>query len=97
MKGKAIPLPVKQAEMRERVAEGSSPQAPPSSATERHHTVKAVAAMWQISPDSVRRLFQDEPGVLGIGHDDSPTARRYKILRIPQSVLERVYRRHQHV
>jgi hypothetical protein len=33
---------------------------------QRHYTVDEVAALWQLSRDTVRRLFQDEPGVLTI-------------------------------
>jgi len=65
-----------------------------SRATERHYSVAEVAEMWNLSADAVRRLFQNEPGVLVLG-DSRPKygKRRYATLRIPESVLERVYRR----
>lgn len=31
---------------------------------ERHYTVAEVSEAWNLSADKVRRLFQDEPGVL---------------------------------
>lgn len=66
-----------------------------SRATERHFSVVEVADLWGLSPSAVRRLFQQEPGVLAIGEARPRFGRRRgKVtLRIPQSVLDRVYRR----
>jgi hypothetical protein len=63
--------------------------------TQRHWTVAQVAEMWNLSKDAVRRMFQNEPGVLVLG-DTSPRRRKrlYKTLRIPESVVERVHQRH---
>jgi hypothetical protein len=60
--------------------------------SERHYTVAEVAAMWKISLDTVRRLFRNEPGVIALGNTKPQGRRRYVTLRIPQSVLEKVYR-----
>ena len=61
---------------------------------ERHFTVAQIAEMWQLSPDSVRRLFEREPGVLAFGCEHSTGyRRRYTTLRVPESVLARVHRR----
>jgi hypothetical protein len=46
--------------------------------------------MWGLSADSIRRLFDDEPGVLVIGDTNHQHKRRYRTLRIPRSVIERV-------
>jgi hypothetical protein len=61
---------------------------------ERHYTVTEIAAIWNLSKDTVRRLFQNEPGVLVLG-DTSPRRRKrlYKTLRIPESVAQRVHQR----
>jgi hypothetical protein len=64
----------------------------PSAFTERHYTVAEVAELWNLSSDAIRKLFQDEPGVLVIGGRSSHK-RRYTTLRIPESVLQRVHRR----
>jgi hypothetical protein len=50
-------------------------------------TVAEVAAALKVCDNHVRRLFRNEPGVLnlGIGKCD--------VLRIPQSVLDRVHER----
>lgn len=60
---------------------------------ERHYAVTEIAAMWKLSTDKVRDLFQDEPGVLIIGQRSSRRKRRYVTLRIPQTVVERVHDR----
>ena len=62
-------------------------------ALERHFSVQEIAEMWGLSPDRVRRLFEREPGVLVIQKTGSPWRRRYRTLRVPQSVLERVHSR----
>lgn len=62
--------------MRDRHA--STPLAPSESLfDERHYSVKEVAAMWNFSPDAVRRIFQNELGVLVLGDQSSPHRRRY--------------------
>ena len=61
--------------------------------TERYFTVAEIADIWKLSPDKVRRLFQDEPGVLTLENHGLVYKRRYRTLRIPESVLERVTRR----
>ena len=63
-----------------------------SSAFEKHFTVEEIAAMWQISKDTVRRLFTHEPGVVALTNARRSSRRRYVTLRIPESVVERVHR-----
>lgn len=72
-----------------------TPKCDASRLAERHYTVAEVAEMWSLSPGAVRKLFQQEPGVLAIGEPRPKFGRRRgKVtLRIPQTVLERVYRR----
>jgi len=61
---------------------------------EHHYTVSEIAAMWSLSHDFVRRLFQKEPGVLIMGREEENGGRRrYATYRIPASVVERVHRR----
>jgi hypothetical protein len=61
---------------------------------ERHYTLSEIAAMWNLSHDFVRRLFQSEPGVLIMGREEPTSSRRrYAIYRIPESVVERIHRR----
>jgi len=61
---------------------------------ERHYTVIEIAQLWSLSTDAVRKLFQDEAGVMVMGKTISTRSkRRYRTLRIPESVLNRVHRR----
>ena len=45
----------------------SSFQLDTSAHTERHYAVTEIAEMWNLSPDKVRELFENEPGVLVLG------------------------------
>lgn len=67
----------------------------PSRASERHYTPNEIAESWNMSLDSIRRLFRDEPGVLKFGTVVSrPGCKRaHATLRIPESVFRRVYAR----
>ena len=63
-------------------------------ATERHYTVQELSEVWKLSSATITRMFRDEPGVLAIGHRQlSRHSRSYVTLRVPESVVERVYRR----
>jgi predicted DNA-binding transcriptional regulator YafY len=57
---------------------------------EKYLTVAEVATMLDVSEDTVRRMFANEPGVINLGHEQEPGSRRYRILRIPRRVLNRV-------
>ena len=82
--------------MRDRHAEvacASSGASMTLSFSERHYAVAEIAVLWNLSSDAVRKLFQDEPGVLVLGSQGPTHKRRYTTLRIPESVLQRVHRR----
>jgi hypothetical protein len=67
---------------------------PSNVSNERHYSPAEIGEMWNISADCVRKIFEDEPGVLVIGNSISHRGRRsYTTLRIPQSVLDRVHKR----
>jgi hypothetical protein len=57
-------------------------------AIERHYTPDELGQLWNLSADTVRRLFEREPGVLVIERATS-RARRYRTLRRPESVAQR--------
>jgi hypothetical protein len=61
--------------------------------SERHYTIDEVSEMWNLSRDSVRRIFLAEPDVPKISRPGNRYKRSYVTLRIPESVLNRVYRR----
>ena len=56
-------------------------------------TVAQIASMWQLSTDTIQRLFQDEPGVVTLGNKNPRGKRKRITLRIPREVMERVKRR----
>lgn len=60
---------------------------------EKHYTPDELAKLWAISPETVRKLFRNEPGVLKIGKTGSRYRRGYITLRIPEQVAERVHRK----
>jgi hypothetical protein len=70
-----------------------APQLENSAPAERHYAVTEIAEAWNLSSDKVRELFQHEPGVLMIGDRNPHGKRRYRTLRIPQTVVDRVYMR----
>ncbi|MBB5056926.1 hypothetical protein HDF16_001611 [Granulicella aggregans] len=55
-------------------------------------TVREVAAMTGFSPQTVTRLFEHERGTLIISRPTSNRKRRYRCIRIPVGVYERVIR-----
>ncbi len=57
-----------------------------------HYAVSEPAKMWRLSPATIRRLFQQEAGVLRFGKEKRGHYRAY-VTSIPESVAERVYRR----
>jgi hypothetical protein len=65
---------------------------PEVSPFERHYAPKDLAELWQLDESTVRRLFQDEPGVLKIGQTGRRTKRDYVTLRIPESTAARFYK-----
>jgi hypothetical protein len=62
----------------------------PVSGAHTDYTVKQIAGMWQLSTDTVQRLFQNEPGVVVLGNKNPRGKRKRLTLRIPREVMERV-------
>lgn len=60
---------------------------------ETHFSPSDLAKLWRLSVDTIRKLFDGEPGVLVIGERNPRQKRRYLTLRIPESVAARVHRR----
>jgi hypothetical protein len=65
----------------------------PSTNEERHYTVQELSREWVLSAWMIRKLFEDEPDVLTIGHRLASRRRKYITIRIPEHVKERVRRR----
>jgi hypothetical protein len=80
-----------------RDANGAAAQPVADPLPDRYFSVKEIADRLNLSQDSVRKLFQNEPGVLVLGDQSSKYKRRYTTLRIPEPVLQRVLRRNSNV
>ena len=92
MKRNAANLEDRQQAMRERHAPVEAAPRPGVVAFERHYNPKELASIWRLDESTVRRLFQDQPGVLKVGKSNRRDGKRdYVSLRIPQSVAERVH------
>jgi hypothetical protein len=60
---------------------------------ERHYSPAELAELWNLSADTVRRMFENEPGILVFENPVRSSSRRFRTLRIPESVAQRVYSR----
>jgi predicted transcriptional regulator len=59
------------------------------------YTVDEVAALTGFSRDTITRIFEKEPGVLILNRPTKMNKRRYRSIRIPHSVYERVRQRYE--
>lgn len=67
---------------------------PTVAAAERHYSVQEVAELWGVAQATIRRIFDDQPGVLRISMPRLQKNRKHKphvLLRIPESVLARLH------
>jgi transcriptional regulator GlxA family with amidase domain len=62
-------------------------------ATEKHYSIVEIAELWALSQKTVRRIFENEPGVIAWGHSETMRKRRYRTLCVPETVLQRVHRK----
>lgn len=60
--------------------------------TERHYSVGELAKLWSLSEKTIRRIFENEPGVLCWGSPEKKFKRGYKTMRIPETVVLRIHR-----
>jgi hypothetical protein len=64
------------------------------SALEPHFSVQVLAEMWRLDESTIRRIFEDAPGVLRLANERRRSGKReYVTLRIPASVAQREYER----
>ncbi len=62
-------------------------------ANEKHYSVIEISKLWALSQRTVRRIFENEPGVIVWGCPETRRKRGYRTMRVPESVLLRVHRR----
>ncbi|MEI9972317.1 MAG: hypothetical protein WDO73_09855 [Ignavibacteriota bacterium] len=60
-------------------------------ANDKHHTVDEIAEAWNLSKDTIRRIFLVEEGVLKIVRPGTRYKRSHTTLRIPDGVMRRVH------
>jgi hypothetical protein len=60
---------------------------------EKHFTPAELAEAWSVSPETIRSIFRNEPGVLKIGKNGTRYKRAYITMRIPEEIAKRVHRR----
>lgn len=63
------------------------------SALEPHYSVQVLAEMWRLDESTIRRIFEEAPGVLRLANERRRGKRDYVTLRIPASVAQREYER----
>ena len=54
-------------------------------------TPAELAAAWQLSEQTIRRLFQDRAGVLKLSNPSGRRKREYTTLRIPEAIAVAVF------
>ena len=59
---------------------------------EQHFSVKELSELWGFSERTVRRLIEQEPGVIRI-QQSSRSKRSYRRVQVPASIAERIYRK----
>jgi hypothetical protein len=59
----------------------------------KHYSVGELAVMWGLCKNSITKLFRDEPGIVKICPPHRKGKRTKTTLRIPASIVERVYQR----
>jgi hypothetical protein len=57
---------------------------------EPHYTPEELGAAWHLSANTIRRMFENETGVLLITRPEKMHKRGYKTMRIPKTVADRV-------
>jgi hypothetical protein len=62
---------------------------------ERHYTIPELSEAWRISETLLREWFRNEPGVIKHGYTKLRPGKKHThvILRVPESVAWRMYRR----
>lgn len=79
-------------QLRDRSGEKCVPITDASTAFGRQFTPTELAEIWKFDQTTIRRMFQDEPGVMKVGKANRHDGKRtYVTLRIPEAVALRVY------
>jgi len=60
---------------------------------EKHFSLTEIAEAWGLEEKSIKRIFENEPGVMVFARPTSKKKRKYETLRIPETVVNRVHQR----
>ena|ERR1019366_4868845 len=66
------------------------PEAPDTSAFERHYRIGELASLWGLGRETVRKLVKDDPGVLKIR---CGRKRAHTFYSVPESAARRIHTR----
>jgi hypothetical protein len=58
-------------------------------ALEKHFTPQELGRLWGFSPDTIRKIFENTPGVLRVQGPPRRFKRQYVSMRIPESVAQK--------
>jgi len=67
----------------------TKPEGIPVAALEKHYTPQELAKLWGFSPETIRNLFSNTPGVLRVAGPPRRLRRGYCSIRIPESVAQK--------
>jgi hypothetical protein len=62
-------------------------------AQEKHYTITEIAKQWHFDYKTVRKMFEEEPGVFLSGPGERRFKRSHISMRVPESVMIRVHRK----
>jgi hypothetical protein len=65
-------------------------------ANEKHYSIIEISKLWALSQKTVRKIFENEPGVIQWGAEETLHKRGYRTLRVPETVLQRMHRKLRH-
>ena len=68
-------------------------QSPTDKTDKPAYTVAEVSALMALSRQTVTRIFEKEPGVIVLNRPETMNKKKYRSIRIPRAVYERVVRR----
>jgi len=63
----------------------------PSDTFEKHYSINEISQLWGLSRRTIRRIFEQEPGIIELTNHKSRHKRAYVTRRVPESVLRRVH------
>ena len=58
-----------------------------------HYSINEISQMWGLSHRAIRRIFEEEPGIVELDNQKSRHKRSYVTRKIPESVVKRVHRK----